>query len=66
MPPPRPAALAPPAPAPQAGQVPDPSTNARAVPIYATSSFTFNSSEHAASLFALKEFGQIYSRMCVR
>jgi O-acetylhomoserine/O-acetylserine sulfhydrylase len=38
-------------------------TNARAVPIYATTSFTFNSSEHGANLFALKEFGNIYSRI---
>jgi O-acetylhomoserine (thiol)-lyase len=46
-----------------AGQQPDPTTNARAVPIYATSSYVFNSSEHAADLFALKEFGNIYSRL---
>jgi O-acetylhomoserine (thiol)-lyase len=46
-----------------AGQVPDPTTNARAVPIYQTSSYTFNSSEHAANLFALKEFGNIYTRL---
>ncbi|KAF9579937.1 Homocysteine synthase [Lunasporangiospora selenospora] len=46
-----------------AGQVPDPTTNSRAVPIYASSSFVFNSSEHGANLFALKEFGNIYSRI---
>ncbi len=46
-----------------AGQEPDPATNARAVPIYATTSYTFNNTEHAADLFALKEFGNIYSRL---
>lgn len=46
-----------------AGQVPDPATNARAVPIYATTSYVFNSTEHAASLFGLREFGNIYSRI---
>jgi O-acetylhomoserine (thiol)-lyase len=46
-----------------AGQEPDSATNARAVPIYATTSFTFNSTEHAANLFGLKEFGNIYSRL---
>jgi O-acetylhomoserine (thiol)-lyase len=46
-----------------AGQVPDPATTARAVPIYATTSFVFNDTEHAADLFALKEFGNIYSRI---
>jgi O-acetylhomoserine (thiol)-lyase len=46
-----------------AGQVPDPSTNSRAVPIYQTSSYVFNSSEHAANLFALKEMGNIYTRL---
>lgn len=46
-----------------AGQVPDPTTNARAVPIYQTSSYVFNSAEHAANLFALKEPGNIYSRI---
>jgi O-acetylhomoserine (thiol)-lyase len=46
-----------------AGQVPDPTTNARAVPIYQTSSYVFNSSEHAANLFALKEMGNIYTRL---
>ncbi|TVY35636.1 Homocysteine synthase [Lachnellula subtilissima] len=46
-----------------AGQEPDPTTNARAVPIYATTSFTFNDSAHGARLFGLKEFGNIYSRI---
>ncbi len=46
-----------------AGQEVDPATNARAVPIYATSSFVFNDTDHAADLFALKEFGNIYSRI---
>ena len=46
-----------------AGQLPDPVTGARAVPIYQTSSYVFNSSEHAAKLFALEEFGNIYTRL---
>lgn len=46
-----------------AGQVPDPATNSRAVPIYQTSSYTFNSAEHAANLFSLKEMGNIYTRL---
>jgi O-acetylhomoserine (thiol)-lyase len=46
-----------------AGQVPDPTTGARAVPIYQTSSYVFKSTEHAANLFALKEFGNIYTRL---
>ncbi|KAF2397097.1 O-acetylhomoserine ami [Trichodelitschia bisporula] len=46
-----------------AGQVPDPTTNSRAVPIYATTSFVFNDSAHGARLFGLKEFGNIYSRI---
>jgi O-acetylhomoserine (thiol)-lyase len=45
------------------GQVPDPGTGARAVPIYQTSSYVFRDTDHAASLFALKEFGNIYTRM---
>ena len=45
------------------GQTPDPATNARAVPIYQTTSYTFNDTEHAADLFALKEPGNIYSRI---
>lgn len=46
-----------------AGQDPDPATNARAVPIYQTTSYVFNDSDHAASLFALQEFGNIYTRI---
>ncbi|EZF34678.1 homocysteine synthase [Trichophyton mentagrophytes] len=46
-----------------AGQEPCPATNARAVPVYASTSFTFKNSEHAARLFSLKEFGNIYSRL---
>jgi O-acetylhomoserine (thiol)-lyase len=46
-----------------AGQVPDPTTGARAVPIYQTTSFVFKNTEHAANLFALKEFGNVYSRI---
>ena len=46
-----------------AGQEPDPATNSRAVPIYATTSFTFDSTEHAVQLFGLQEFGNIYSRI---
>ncbi|MFS8616357.1 MAG: O-acetylhomoserine aminocarboxypropyltransferase/cysteine synthase [Solitalea sp.] len=46
-----------------AGQEPDSATNARAVPIYQTTSFVFNSAEHGANLFALKEFGNIYTRI---
>ncbi|CAO3678194.1 unnamed protein product [Umbelopsis ramanniana] len=46
-----------------AGQEPDPTTNARAVPIYASSSFVFNNTQHGADLFALKAFGNIYSRI---
>jgi len=42
---------------------PDPATGARAVPIYQTASYVFNNTEHAANLFALKEFGNIYSRI---
>lgn len=45
------------------GQTPDPATNARAVPIYQTTSYVFNSVEHAANLFGLREFGNIYSRI---
>lgn len=46
-----------------AGQEPDPTTNARAVPIYQTTSYVFDSAEHGANLFGLKEFGNIYTRM---
>jgi O-acetylhomoserine (thiol)-lyase len=45
-----------------AGQEVDPVTNSRAVPIYQTTSYVFNDSEHAANLFGLKEFGNIYTR----
>ena len=45
------------------GQEADPTTGARAVPIYQTSSFQFKNTEHAANLFALREFGNIYSRI---
>jgi O-acetylhomoserine (thiol)-lyase len=45
------------------GQSPDPTTLSRGVPVYRTSSFVFKSAEHAANLFALKEFGNIYSRL---
>ena len=46
-----------------AGQVPDPTTGASAVPIYQTTSYVFKNAAHAADLFALKEFGNIYTRM---
>jgi O-acetylhomoserine (thiol)-lyase len=46
-----------------AGQTPDTTTNARALPIYQTTSYTFNNADHAANLFALKEFGNIYTRI---
>src|SRR6516164_8773792 len=46
-----------------AGHTPDESSRARAVPIYQSTSFTFKDSKHAASLFALQEFGNIYSRI---
>ncbi|MGD0461239.1 MAG: aminotransferase class I/II-fold pyridoxal phosphate-dependent enzyme [Tepidisphaeraceae bacterium] len=46
-----------------AGQEVDPTTTARAVPIYATTSYVFKSPEHAANLFGLREFGNIYSRL---
>ena len=46
-----------------AGQEPDPTTGARAVPIFATTSYVFHDAEHAANLFSLKEFGFIYSRL---
>jgi O-acetylhomoserine/O-acetylserine sulfhydrylase-like pyridoxal-dependent enzyme len=45
------------------GQEADPTTGARAVPIYQTTSYIFKSTEHAANLFALKEFGNIYTRL---
>lgn len=46
-----------------AGQNPDPTTGSRAVPIYQTSSYVFKNAEHGANLFALKEFGNIYTRI---
>ena len=46
-----------------AGTAPDPATNARITPIYQTASYVFDSAEHAANLFALKEFGNIYTRI---
>ena len=46
-----------------AGQEPAAGTNARAVPIFASTSYTFNDTDHAANLFALKEFGNIYTRI---
>jgi O-acetylhomoserine (thiol)-lyase len=46
-----------------AGQTVDPATGARAVPIHATTSYVFRDTDHAANLFALKEFGNIYSRL---
>src|SRR4029079_18569554 len=46
-----------------AGAIPDPTTGARAVPIYQTTSFVFDSAEHAASLFNLQTFGNVYSRI---
>lgn len=46
-----------------AGQVTDPTTKSRAVPIYQTSSYVFDNTEHAANLFGLKEFGNIYTRI---
>jgi O-acetylhomoserine (thiol)-lyase len=45
------------------GQVPDPTTNARAVPIYQATSITFDDTQHAADLFALKVPGNIYTRI---
>ena len=46
-----------------AGQSPDGTTNARALPIYQTTSYTFNDTTHAANLFSLKELGNIYTRI---
>ena len=46
-----------------AGQQPDPTTNARAVPVYRTTSYVFDNTEHAAKLFALEELGNIYTRI---
>jgi O-acetylhomoserine (thiol)-lyase len=47
----------------QAGQEPDPTTGARAVPIYQTTSYVFKDADHAARLFALQEFGNVYTRL---
>jgi O-acetylhomoserine (thiol)-lyase len=44
-------------------ETPDPTTGSRAVPIYQTTSYVFQNTEHAANLFTLKEFGNIYTRM---
>ncbi len=46
-----------------AGQAPDPTTGSRAVPVYQTTSYVFRDTEHAANLFGLKEFGNIYTRL---
>ena len=46
-----------------AGQEADATTNSRAVPIYQTTSYVFDSADHAANLFGLKEFGNIYTRI---
>src|SRR5881396_4421784 len=46
-----------------AGQRPDPATGSRAVPIYQTTSFIFEDTDHAAHLFALQRFGNIYTRI---
>ena len=46
-----------------AGQIPDPATGARAVPLYQTTSYVFDSAEHAASLFNLQTFGNVYTRL---
>src|SRR5512147_939219 len=46
-----------------AGQEPDPATGSRAVPIYQTTSYVFKNTDHAANLFALKELGNIYTRL---
>ncbi len=46
-----------------AGTQPDPVTNSRAIPVYRTSSYVFNSTEHAANLFALRELGNVYTRL---
>ena len=46
-----------------AGQIPDPATGARALPIYQTTSYVFDSADHAASLFNLQTFGNVYARL---
>jgi len=45
------------------GQTPDPTTGSRAVPIYQTTSYVFDNTDHAQNLFALNEFGNIYTRI---
>ena len=49
-----------------AGQVVDPTTGSRALPIYQTSSYVFENAEHGANLFALKQFGNIYTQMFLK
>jgi len=46
-----------------AGQVADPTTGSRTVPLYQTTSYVFNDTDHAANLFGLREFGNIYTRI---
>src|ERR1700704_1024755 len=46
-----------------AGQIPDPATGSRAVPLYQTTSYVFDSADHAASLFNLQTFGNVYTRL---
>ena len=46
-----------------AGQLPDPATGSRTVPIYQTAAYVFDSADHAASLFNLQTFGNIYTRL---
>ncbi len=46
-----------------AGQIPDPATGSRAVPLYQTAAYVFDSADHAASLFNLQTFGNIYTRI---
>src|SRR5882672_4306935 len=46
-----------------AGQIPDPATGSRAVPLYQTTSYVFDSADHAASLFSLQPFGSLYTRL---
>ena len=46
-----------------AGTAPDPTTNSRALPVHRTTAYVFNDTEHAANLFALKELGNIYTRL---
>src|SRR6266566_513832 len=46
-----------------AGQIPDPATGSRAMPIYQTTSYVFDNADHAASLFNLQTFGNVYTRL---